>query len=126
MSTAEEAKLWRINNPDKEREKHEKWRKANMEKVNAYQRKKRLENPEAERNKKYKKLYGITINDYQVMYKKQNGQCAICEKKEGVLVVDHDHETKKVRGLLCNNCNAAIGFFGDSITKMQNAIRYLE
>ena len=40
--------------------------------------------------------------------------------------VDHDHETGAVRGLLCNHCNRGIGLLGDSITNLENAIKYLQ
>jgi hypothetical protein len=71
------------------------------------------------------------------IFNKQNGVCAICFQKErskrkpnhfGInkLAVDHDHKTGKIRGLLCNCCNTAIGRFNDSIAVLQNAISYLE
>ena len=126
MSSAEEAKRWRKNNPEKEKEKHEKWRKANMEKVNAYQRERRKNNPHIERGKKYKNLYGITLDDYEKMYDEQNGMCAICGKHQSLLFVDHDHKNGSVRGLLCNKCNTGIGFFHDNIGFLEKAIGYLK
>lgn len=64
----------------------------------------------------------------------QGGVCAICKKPERHrsngpkvkrLAVDHDHTTGEVRGLLCNNCNRALGLFGDDVTALQAAIDYL-
>ena len=60
-----------------------------------------------------KRRYGISIEDYEEMLKKQKGACAICGKKECIpcygkvrrLSIDHEHRTGKVRGLLCSNCN---------------------
>lgn len=53
--------------------------------------------------------YGITLDDYERMLEWQRGCCAICgEEKE--LVVDHDHVTGEVRGLLCRGCNFQLGF----------------
>lgn len=42
-----------------------------------------------------------------------------------MLSIDHDHETGKVRGLLCNNCNRAIGLLGDSVSTLLDAVEYL-
>jgi hypothetical protein len=78
--------------------------------------------------------YGITSKDYYKMHSDQSGLCKLCNK-EGFtmaehhklkLVVDHDHNTGKVRGLLCHNCNRALGLFKESIDSLNNAIRYLE
>ena len=72
--------------------------------------------------------YGITIKDYNDLFIKQNGKCAICgnlPNKRG-LFVDHDHETGKIRGLLCHNCNIGLGMFYDNNILLQNATKYLE
>lgn len=76
------------------------------------------------RNLKYK--YGLLKNEYFNMLEKQNGKCAICLEISNVrLSVDHCHKTLKVRGLLCHKCNRGLGSFNDDISKMKNAIRYL-
>lgn len=61
------------------------------------------------------------------MYLEQGGCCAICGEPEGKdrLVVDHDHTTGKVRGLLCRTHNVGLGHFGDSTALLQAAINYL-
>jgi hypothetical protein len=95
--------------------------------------KERNKDPEVKaraRTNSYKTKYGITINKYDEMLKQQNGVCKLCgsaESKRGDhrLMVDHDHVTGEVRGLLCNPCNAAIGLLGDNISTLQNAINYL-
>lgn len=83
------------------------------------------------RNKDYKlrrgsKRFGYEIADGQFddLFKKQNGLCAICNSKEK-LVVDHDHKTGEVRGLLCNNCNIALGIMKDSPDILRAAFHYL-
>ena len=68
------------------------------------------------------------------MAEKQNFVCAICGKENfamggnhsGCLVVDHDHNTGKVRGLLCHNCNRALGLFKDDPDLTQRATKYLK
>lgn len=83
---------------------------------------------------KYKRLYGITLEQYQEMYEAQNGLCAICGQPETCktntgkianLSIDHDHDTGEVRGLLCRNCNHGLGCFKDNKESLRNAITYL-
>ena len=71
-----------------------------------------------------KKHYGLTESEHQLMVTKQNGTCAICNQ-EGLLCVDHNHTTGKVRGLLCKSCNLGIGSFADDVERLQAAINYL-
>lgn len=76
----------------------------------------------------YKKQYGITVEHYDEMFKKQNGCCAICKEPKLLdrnLAVDHCHNSKKVRGLLCQGCNMGLGFFKDDINLLSKAILYL-
>lgn len=72
-----------------------------------------------------KRKYGITEQRYQEMVSEQVGRCAIClvAKAEHV---DHDHETGKVRAVLCFNCNAALGHFKDRPDALRRAAAYLE
>lgn len=78
------------------------------------------------RSLKYR--YGLTPEDLLHMHELQNGVCAICFSlpKEGRnLDVDHCHETGKIRGLLCNNCNRGLGHLQDSKEILEKAISYL-
>ena len=82
-----------------------------------------------QRNIAYLNRYGITLKEYRAMHAGQNGVCKICGEpppKGTRLFVDHDHETKKVRGLLCVGCNAGLGGFKDNTIVMTEAIRYLQ
>lgn len=75
------------------------------------------------------KNYNINADQYDSILKEQNEVCAICQKEElcnRLLAVDHCHTTKKVRGLLCTNCNMAIGKFQDNIEYLKRAVEYLE
>lgn len=70
----------------------------------------------ANRRHRLKRLYDLTVAEYDQMLEAQDGVCAICEKTcwTGMrLSVDHNHQTKKVRGLLCNSCNRGLGAFDD-------------
>ncbi len=95
-------------------------------------------NPEHQRRKRensFKFSYGITIDDYEKMFEAQAGLCAICKQPETKthsrskqllpLSVDHCHDSKKVRGLLCSQCNLMLGLANDDIGKLTSAILYL-
>jgi hypothetical protein len=71
--------------------------------------------------------YGITGAAYAALVEKQGGVCALCATRPGPnrLSVDHDHETGRIRGLLCAKCNKALGIFGDSVEGLQRVIEYL-
>lgn len=74
--------------------------------------------------------YGCTLSMYEDMFERQKGLCAICQgepdSKFGRLCVDHCHSTKKVRGLLCGNCNHGLGKFKDNPRLLRRAIAYLQ
>ena len=122
------------------------YRSEHLEERRAYQREFMAKHPEYGRNwakrnpasyrNKTRKLhlkvtYGITPEDYQRMYDKQSGLWAICGKPETSkrfknLAVDHDHQTGKVRSLLCHHCNTAIGSMDDSPERLRRAAEYLD
>ena len=86
----------------------------------------------ANRRQKYPKKFGITLEQYDEMLATQGGVCAVCKQPEAVareqaLAVDHDHQPGgRVRGLLCNRCNRALGFFRDDPALLRAAADYLE
>lgn len=97
------------------RKASKKWRDNNKDKV---------------LNKRYKERYGIRYDEYCNMLKEQNHKCAICgvdevDSRSGKLCVDHDHNTGKVRKLLCHNCNCGLGHFKDNISSLSKALEYL-
>lgn len=77
--------------------------------------------------------FGISLEEFNAMLVKQNKLCAICGQPETALhkgkprslSVDHDHQTGKVRELLCNNCNRGLGAFRDDPAIIDKAIAYL-
>ena len=88
----------------------------------------RAQPKEKRRDYDLKKTYGISQKDYEEMEWRQERCCAICGalKEKNALVVDHDHKTGKVRGLLCYACNSGIGTLQDSPDTLRKAIEYLE
>jgi len=83
-------------------------------------------NPDKVLNKRYQERYGITYSEYKARSVTQAFKCKICGVDERKLVVDHDHKTQKVRGLLCHSCNCAIGLLKDNVDVLKSAINYLE
>lgn len=79
----------------------------------------------AKSNKGREYLYGLTDAQYQSMLSQHDGGCWICGAR-GKLFVDHCHESREVRGLLCMECNTGLGKLGDSISALKRAIKYLE
>jgi hypothetical protein len=82
------------------------------------------------RKHRMKAVYGLTLEDYDAMLEAQGGVCAICGGgpiggREKYLCVDHDHETGKVRGLLCGHCNTGIGKLKHDSSILAAAIEYL-
>jgi hypothetical protein len=76
-----------------------------------------------------KYLYGVNEEVYQDLLKQSGGVCEICKEEctsGRALAVDHCHNSQEVRGLLCTNCNTALGSFKDDIDLMKKAIEYLE
>jgi len=91
-------------------------------------------NPEYARWSSIKSKYGLTQAEYLELEAAQNGVCAICKKPEKRttksgermnLHVDHCHNSKQVRGLLCHSCNTALGLLGDDVELFRTAIKYL-
>lgn len=85
--------------------------------------------PTVEQKRKYViSSYGITVEQFYFMLQAQDNKCAICKTKEWGKPspsIDHCHTTGVVRGLLCNNCNRALGLFRDNKEAIQNAAKYL-
>lgn len=73
--------------------------------------------------------YGLTPDMFSRLLETQGSACAICRTqrwgKKGPMI-DHDHKTKKVRGILCNKCNLGIGHMDDSVDILEHAIDYLK
>ena len=86
---------------------------------------------EIERRSKFKRAYGITLEQYYELLQQQNNCCAICgtdkpSERTKYFAVDHCHATGKVRGLLCTKCNRGLGLFNDVPERLQAAVNYLK
>lgn len=84
---------------------------------------------EQSRRNTLRSKFNLSIEDYNKLFELQGGKCAICRKHQSELrkslSVDHCHNTMKIRGLLCNNCNAGIGLLQDNKEVIEAALWYL-
>lgn len=112
------SRLERFTNVERHRESSREWGRLNWRNRYFY---------------RAKRICGITEGEYNALLIKQGGKCAICGKiphsrksNRMAFCLDHNHETKRPRGLLCAGCNTAIGKLKDSVDILKAAIRYLE
>jgi len=138
---------------EKQKEYMKQWRAANADKVKAYQKNWKAENAvsQAEYQKAYmadyqmkpdvqyktwernlRRNYRMTPDDFNKLWKDQDGKCAICQvdmqprgRKLDAAAVDHNHATGEVRGLLCRACNHGIGCLKDNPDVLKSASEYL-
>ena len=112
---------------DKQKEDSKLWKK-NWYKDN------RLHVINKSHDNKLKRLYNLSLNEYEVMFKDQKRLCFICNKPEVLkqnntvkrLAVDHCHTTGKVRKLLCHKCNTALGLMHEDIDNLNKMIKYIK
>lgn len=111
-------------------ERAKKWREDNIERFRENQRRMRS-TPEGKRRQReghLKRKFGMTIEDYKRMLEEQGGGCATCgrpPRPDIALHIDHDHETGRVRGLLCFRCNNSLGDLDDDPALLRKAAAYL-
>lgn len=104
---------WYAQNKDRAAELARAWAADNPDLVKAAGRKGHL-----------KKMYGLTLEDYDQLLEAQGGEC-VCGAVEDPLHVDHDHGTGEVRGLLCGSCNRTLGMASDSPERLLALVEYL-
>jgi hypothetical protein len=101
-------------NPEKQKARNAAWYKANLKKVRDYG---------------LKREYNLTLEQYNSILEAQSHRCAICQTHQSdltkALAVDHDHRDGTIRGLLCSNCNTAIGKLSDNPAGLHTALDYL-
>lgn len=111
---------------------HDKDPEAWLERRRGYMASYRERHPERikaqDRRRNLRTNFGISMEEYDHLSNLQGGRCAICGGDQGgkTLAVDHDHGSGAIRGLLCSNCNTALGLFNDQTDRLRSAIGYLE
>lgn len=140
----QQAMAWKASHPEATRKSFTKYNEAHRDQTNAYLADYRGANRELLNSKAkvynannrekirasyIKRKYGMTLEEWDALFEEQCGGCAICKQPlEAVkkLVIDHCHNSSKVRGLLCSNCNTGLGLFKDNPESLQAAIEYLK
>jgi len=120
-------KAWRIRNYKRVVALERRRRKKNRVHILAQQRKWKARNKVRLLAYHLKQRFRMSLVEYQALLKRQKGRCAICKRRYAHqrLGVDHNHRTKKVRGLLCDCCNRGLGYFKDSPAFLRTAAKYL-
>lgn len=88
------------------------------------QRKRRATNPRMNLAQTLWNEYKLPLTKYEEILAAQNGHCALCERTD--VEVDHDHDTNRLRGLLCGQHNVALGLLGDTADAIRSALAYLD
>lgn len=128
----QEARQYYLRNRDSIRAKASAYRAANLDKIRAKELIRTRSYGARVKRRVYelKKRYGLTPETYRDLIDSQNGLCLICsvslrELPQRQVHVDHCHETKVVRGVLCTKCNVGIGHFKDQPDRLIRAVEYL-
>lgn len=120
---------WQKRNHEKSRANVAGWRADNGDNIRVYRRDYKDKNRQRERERHLLSTYGITLAEYEAMYLAQGGCCALCnvsaeQAARRRLFVDHCHTTKRVRGLLCDNCNKALGYVEKNAHRLDALLEY--
>ena len=130
VKTAARLKAWRLANPDKRKSRWGTFTEGQKEKCRASNQRYLKRNPGVRRFRNYRTKDGakFTRKGFEAMVVAQGGNCRICQlpPKWGGLVVDHNHATGFVRGLLCRNCNTLLGMCGENPTTLLMASNYIK
>jgi hypothetical protein len=136
------SRRWRASNPEASRAASQAWRIKHPEKVKAHNAAWRAARTPEElsehhrqcyrrtrRDSHLKKKFGLTAEKYNAMLALQSGHCALCPRPDlpdKRLAVDHDHETGRVRALLCDRCNRGIGLLDEEPARLRAAADYID
>lgn len=119
-------KEWRAKNRLKVNESNKAYKKRHPEQTRQHRLKhSKIYYKKTGWKKRILKRYGISYTTFESMKLEQKNKCAICDKEEVELHIDHCHKTGKIRGLLCQKCNTGIGLLGDDLLILNKAVKYL-
>ena len=103
------------------------YRAAHKVRIAEQKRAWQINNPDKVRHSDYKRLYSLTFNQVEQMRIEQQNCCKLCTSEfNNDFCVDHCHTTGEIRGLLCADCNRALGMFQDKEEILLSAISYLK
>jgi len=106
------------------------WHSKNKDHCSSLKKKWSRENPRMVKNSQLKVKFNIGIEEFEEMFHKQDGKCAICSSPLSIernkCGVDHDHKNGNLREVLCNLCNSGLGFFRDNPAILRIAADYIE
>lgn len=132
----EYGKRYKQDNNEKITKERKEYKRKNHDKIMKQNKQYKENNKERDRDKiagtrrknYYRSRYNITVDEYDKIFDDQGGVCLICKRPQGNrrLSIDHNHKTGEVRGLLCNNCNAAIGLVNEDQKILTRIKQYLK
>lgn len=124
------SKQYRDTHKEELKQYNKQYNQSHKEEKNQYRKSHKEERKQANKQYNLKKTYNLSIDQYNQMLAEQNYKCKICGVDEvnagkNGLVVDHNHKTGKIRGLLCDGCNKGIGFLKEDPALFDSAKDYL-
>ena len=127
----ESEKAYKKKHKAKIKEQMKLWREQNKESILEYNKEWKSKKPDYHVNRHLQLNYGLSLEDYNLLLKSQNEVCKGCgvfykDALRGKLFVDHCHTTGKIRGLLCQKCNTALGMINDNTNTLISLINYLK
>lgn len=131
----ENSRRWLAANREKAYATSKRWADKNRERLRENARKRHLRERDKDRYKETKRKYGLDRDAFYAMLASQSNGCAICKSalvrpvgtraKPSDSYIDHDHSTKRVRGILCARCNTVLGYMRETVSNYQDHIDYL-
>jgi hypothetical protein len=123
-------KQWREDNPEKREAQKKRHYLKNKDRIDQKAKDWYSNNKERYYGNAILRKYGITLDEYNALRQEQDYKCAICGDHENEvgkkMFVDHNHDTGKIRKLLCTKCNVGIGMLKDSAEVLLKAAQYLQ
>lgn len=125
---------WRRDNLERARANERRWRDKNPEKIRAkYLKRRERITPEDSRRWQLWSRYRLRPRDFDALWETQAGKCGACSKdllplgRQGnATAIDHCHNSDKIRGLLCNRCNRVLGMCNEDVKVFQGLAKYLK